>query len=93
MVEWRHQFDDLRQRRPEAAARVCRRLLMDLQKKRLVDLDALDERPEGAKRDDQGILGRDPKRHASRDLGERLITTIVERASEQIRALLNERSG
>jgi hypothetical protein len=43
MVEWRQQFDDLRQRRPELAARVCRRLLRDLQKKKLVDLDALDE--------------------------------------------------
>jgi pyruvate,water dikinase len=43
MVEWRQQFDDLRQRRPGLAARVCRRLLRDLQKKKLVDLDALDE--------------------------------------------------
>jgi hypothetical protein len=43
MVEWRQQFDDLRQRRPELAARVCRRLLRDLQKKGHVDLDALDE--------------------------------------------------
>jgi len=43
MVEWRQQFDDLRQRRPDLAARVCRRLLRDLQKKKLVDLDALDE--------------------------------------------------
>jgi hypothetical protein len=43
MVEWRRQFDDLRQRRPELAARVCRRLLRDLQKKGHVDLDALDE--------------------------------------------------
>ena len=43
MVEWRQQFDNLRQRRPELAARVCRRLLRDLQKKGHVDLDALDE--------------------------------------------------
>jgi hypothetical protein len=43
MVEWRQQFDELRQRRPGLAARVCRRLLRDLQKKKLVDLDALDE--------------------------------------------------
>ncbi len=43
MVDWRRQFDDLRKRRPELAARVCRRLLRDLQKKGLVDLDALDE--------------------------------------------------
>jgi hypothetical protein len=42
-VEWRQQFDDLRQRRPGLAGRVCRRLLRDLQKKKLVDLDALDE--------------------------------------------------
>ena len=43
MIEWRRQFDDLRQRRPGLARRVCRRLLRDLQKKKLVDLDALDE--------------------------------------------------
>jgi len=42
MVEWRQQFEDLRQRRPELAARVCRRLLRDLQKKGHVDLEALD---------------------------------------------------
>jgi len=43
MEDWRQQFDDLRQRRPGLAGRVCRRLLRDLQKKKLVDLDALDE--------------------------------------------------
>ena len=43
MVEWRQKFENLRERRPDLAARVCRRLLRDLQKKKLVDLDALDE--------------------------------------------------
>jgi pyruvate,water dikinase len=43
MEEWRQQFEDLRRRKPEVTARVCRRLLRDLQKKGLVDLDALDE--------------------------------------------------
>jgi hypothetical protein len=43
MEDWRQKFDDLRQRRPGLAGRVCRRLLRDLQKKKLVDLDALDE--------------------------------------------------
>ena len=43
MVDWREQFEDLRQRRPEVARRVGRRLLRDLQKKKLVDLEALDE--------------------------------------------------
>jgi len=43
MEEWRQQFDDLRQRRPDLAERVCRRLLMDLQRRGLVDLEALDE--------------------------------------------------
>ncbi len=43
MDEWRQQFDDLRQRRPDLAERVCRRLLMDLQRRGLVDLEALDE--------------------------------------------------
>ena len=43
MDDWRQQFDDLRQRRPDVADRVCRRLLMDLQRRGLVDLEALDE--------------------------------------------------
>ncbi len=43
MTEWRQQFDDLKQRRPEVADRVCRRLLMDLQRRGLVDLEALDD--------------------------------------------------
>jgi hypothetical protein len=43
MSDWRQQFVDLRQRRPGLAARVCRRLLRDLQKKGHVDLDALDQ--------------------------------------------------
>jgi hypothetical protein len=43
VVDWREQFEDLKQRRPELADRVCRRLLMDLQRQGLVDLDALDE--------------------------------------------------
>jgi len=42
-VDWRQQFEEVRQRRPELADRVCRRLLRDLQHKGLVDLDALDE--------------------------------------------------
>jgi hypothetical protein len=49
MAEWRQQFDDLRQRRPDLADRVCRRLLMELQRKGLVDLDALDELAEALK--------------------------------------------
>jgi len=40
---WRQQFDDLKQRRPELADRACRRLLMDLQRRGLVDLEALDD--------------------------------------------------
>ena len=43
MAEWRQQFDDLKQRRPELADRACRRLLMDLQRRGLVDLEALDD--------------------------------------------------
>jgi hypothetical protein len=43
MVEWRQKFDGFREHRPELAARVCRRLLRELQKKGHVDLDALDE--------------------------------------------------
>jgi len=43
MAEWRQQFDDLKRRRPELADRACRRLLMDLQRRGLVDLEALDD--------------------------------------------------
>jgi hypothetical protein len=42
-ANWREQFNDMRRRRPGLAARVCRRLLMDLQRKGLVDFDALDD--------------------------------------------------
>ena len=42
-VDWRQQFENLRRRRPDLADRVCRRLLMDLQRQGLVDLDALDD--------------------------------------------------
>ena len=42
-ASWQRQFEDLRKRRPEAAARVCRRLLMDLQRRGLVDFDAIDD--------------------------------------------------
>ncbi len=55
----------------------------------VVNLDALDERPDGATREDQGILGRDPKRHASRELGERLVEAIVKRATTRIQTLLH----
>jgi hypothetical protein len=41
--EWRQQFDDLQRRRPDLAGRVCRRLLMELQRQGLVDLDSLDD--------------------------------------------------
>ncbi len=39
---WRQQLEDLRQRRPELVERVCRTLLLDLQRRGLLDLDALD---------------------------------------------------
>lgn len=39
---WRAQFDDLQRRRPELAERVCRKLLVDMQRRGLVDFDALD---------------------------------------------------
>ncbi len=39
---WRQQFDDLRHRRPDLAERVCRRLLVDMQRQGLVDFDDLD---------------------------------------------------
>ncbi len=39
---WRQQFEDLQQRRPELAERVCRKLLVDMQRQGLVDFDDLD---------------------------------------------------
>lgn len=39
---WRTQFDDLQRRRPELAERVCRKLLVDMQRQGMVDFDALD---------------------------------------------------
>jgi pyruvate,water dikinase len=42
LPRWRQQLEDLRQRRPELVERVCRKLLVDLQRQGLLDLDALD---------------------------------------------------
>jgi creatinine amidohydrolase len=58
-----------------------------------VELDALEDRPEGAGREDQGILGRDPKRHATRELGDRAVEVIVAKAAAKIRELLAQDSG
>ncbi len=41
--QWRDQFEDLKRRRPELAERVCRKLLTDLHRQGLIDIDALDE--------------------------------------------------
>jgi hypothetical protein len=59
-TDFREQFEDLRQRRPDLAARVCRRLLRDLQKQGLVDLEALDELAAALKMG--GRLAHDPNR-------------------------------
>ncbi len=40
---WRERFDKLRQQRPGLAQRVCRRLLLDMQRRGLIDLDDIDE--------------------------------------------------
>jgi hypothetical protein len=42
-ADWRRRFDDLRQRRRGLAQRVCRRLLLDMQRRGLIDLDGIDE--------------------------------------------------
>ncbi|NOZ77730.1 MAG: pyruvate, phosphate dikinase [Acidobacteria bacterium] len=41
--QWREQFEDLKRRRPELAERVCRKLLTDLHREGLINIDALDE--------------------------------------------------
>ncbi len=43
MLDWRQQLQDLQQRRPDLAHRVCRKILLDLQRRGLVDLDTLDD--------------------------------------------------
>jgi hypothetical protein len=43
VADWRQTFEDLRLRRPDLAERVCRRLLLDMQRQGLIDLDTLDE--------------------------------------------------
>jgi pyruvate,water dikinase len=41
-AQWRDQFTDLKNRRPDLAERVCRKLLVDMQRQGLVEFDALD---------------------------------------------------
>jgi hypothetical protein len=41
-ADWRQQFEDLRNRKPELAERVCRRLLVELQHQGLVNFEELD---------------------------------------------------
>jgi hypothetical protein len=40
---WRQHFKDLRERRPDLAEKVCRQLLVDMQRQGLVDFDNLDD--------------------------------------------------
>jgi hypothetical protein len=41
-ADWREQFEDLQKRKPELAERVCRRLLVEMQRQGLVDFEELD---------------------------------------------------
>jgi hypothetical protein len=85
MVEWRQQFDDLRRRRPELAARVCRRLLRDLQKKGHVDLDALDQLAAALQRG--GRRAHDPNRpkpQLTNDSKEELYALALEYAGRHL---------
>ncbi len=59
---WRRQFNDLKTRRPELAERVCRKLLVDMQRQGLVDFDALDEEVALALRLHEERRGVDPNR-------------------------------
>jgi hypothetical protein len=43
LADWRQTFEDLKRRRPDLAERACRRLLLDMQRRGVVDLDTLDE--------------------------------------------------
>jgi len=40
---WREQFHDLKRRRPDLAERVCRRLLVEVQRRGMLDYEVLDE--------------------------------------------------
>ncbi len=59
---WQIQFQDLKERRPDLAERVCRRLLIDMQRKELVDFDALDDEVASALRLNGERRGADPNR-------------------------------
>ena len=41
---WWPLFSDLEERRPDLAERVCRKLLVDMQRRGLVDFEDLDDR-------------------------------------------------
>lgn len=53
-----------------------------------VDLNMLEDRPEGKGREDQGIMGQDPKTKASRELGDRIVEVIVDLGVKKIREML-----
>ena len=42
-IPWRRQFEELRKRKPDVAEKVCRKLLVDMQRQGLVDFDSLDD--------------------------------------------------
>lgn len=64
--EWQERFDDLKQRRPDLADRVCRKLIHDLQARSVLDLDAVDEDVAAALKVAGRRLQFDPNRPAPR---------------------------
>ena len=59
---WREQFQDLKERRPDLAERVCRKLLVDMQRQGLVNFDALDNEVASVLRLSGARRGADPNR-------------------------------
>jgi hypothetical protein len=59
---WRVHFQDLRERRPDLAEKVCRKLLVDMQRLGLVDFDTLDDEVTEVLHLSGGRRGSDPNR-------------------------------
>jgi len=60
--KWRIQFRDLEMRRPELAEKVCRKLLMKMQRRGLVDFDAMDHEVGAELQPGWESRGQDPNR-------------------------------
>jgi len=82
-IRWKRQFEDLKTRRPELAEKVCRKLLVDMQRQGLVDFGALDEEITLTLRletDPRGLDPNRPKPQATRESRDELYRLALEYA-------------